>query len=927
MTNTVNIDITATDKAGLDKLAAAYRQQGKAIGEGLTKGFKEAEDASDRTTTKTTQNANKMGSAMKGAVSQMSRELDKLERSAAMSGDGISEEYASALAVVRADLARVAETGARTGAGLESDLGDALRQVRSAVDELKPAAQAVDKSFETAARSVSRDLYRIEQDAWAAGRGMDKAFQSSMLELRQQLAKARAEGARTGASLESDLGGALRQIREEAAGLSEAIKPPAEGNDFLERFLGRGAAAAAGASIGAALWQGIQGEIEEDKVGALIAASTDSAAGASGRLGDIAGDAFRRNFGDSVQQAGETITALFQNNLIDTTAPEASIQRLTERMLTLQQTTGEGANEISRSVRQMLVTGMADSVSEAMDMIQHATEQGMNVSDDLLDTIQEYSTSFREVGLAGQEAFGLIQQATDAGARNTDIAADAIKEFGIRAQDMSTTSVRGFQTLGLSAEEMTHKITQGGAPARDALRQVLNALQQMEPGFERNQAAVDLFGTKAEDLGDALYSMDLDTAAGKFDDFAGSVFDAANRLGEGQSAWDKFARGVGIATDYIGERFDDLGAGMKGLIFGDNGGGNAFKDTLVALAEAKERFLEGGDTTWLDEIKEKYPGMAASIDDWISKNRDQVDSTKAVDDATSEYIGTLDSLIAKQREYATGQIDHTEAQIRSNQAVIDAKAVFAEFAGQGLDKATGSFDLNTEAGQKMQSALNDIVTTTFDTIDAMRQQNATSEEVRGYMEQQRQVFYDLALSELGSADAAQVLTDKLFGLPDKVVPVVGIKDMASGPLQTVMNYINSIPAYVRTDYYMYTHAIQGGGGSVRDYESSYQGRGGRASGGISFSAASGGARHASTMINEAGPEVVELPDGSKVMTAGATRAMAESGLLSVGGGSGGPMTINLVVDTSGAPMDELLAGLIRQYVKPRGGNVQEVLGR
>lgn len=42
---------------------------------------------------------------------------------------------------------------------------------------------------------------------------------------------------------------------------------------------------------------------------------------------------------------------------------------------------------------------------------------------------------------------------------------------------------------------------------------------------------------------------------------------------------------------------------------------------------------------------------------------------------------------------------------------------------------------------------------------------------------------------------------------------------------------------------------------------------------------------------------------------------------------GGPLAITLTVETGGAPMDQLLATLIRKYVRVNGGDVQKVLGR
>ena len=71
-----------------------------------------------------------------------------------------------------------------------------------------------------------------------------------------------------------------------------------------------------------------------------------------------------------------------------------------------------------------------------------ATQLGLNNSEDFLDTVNEYGTQFRKLGLTGAESIGLMSQAVKAGARDTDLAADALKEFSIRAIDGSELSAK-----------------------------------------------------------------------------------------------------------------------------------------------------------------------------------------------------------------------------------------------------------------------------------------------------------------------------------------------------------------------------------------------------------------------------------------------------------------------------------------------------
>src|SRR5690606_15757184 len=128
----------------------------------------------------------------------------------------------------------------------------------------------------------------------------------------------------------------------------------------------------------------------------------------------------------------------------------------------------------------------------------------------------------------GKDAMGLLSQGLQAGARDADVVADTLKEFSIEAVAGSDKIGDAWEALGLDSDKLFAQMGKGGDSARDALDQTLKALNKMEPGTKRNAMAVELFGTKAEDMGDALYALDLDTAAAEL----GKVDGAAKAAGE-----------------------------------------------------------------------------------------------------------------------------------------------------------------------------------------------------------------------------------------------------------------------------------------------------------------------------------------------------------------------------------------------------------
>jgi hypothetical protein len=73
------------------------------------------------------------------------------------------------------------------------------------------------------------------------------------------------------------------------------------------------------------------------------------------------------------------------------------------------------------------------------------------------------------------------------------------------------------------------------------------------------------------------------------------------------------------------------------------------------------------------------------------------------------------------------------------------------------------------------------------------------------------------------------------------------------------------------------------------------------------------------LVGEQGPELVNLPVGSKVTPAGQTRAQLDQP-----GGQGGRLVLEL--RSGGSRFDDLLVEIMRKAIRARGGDVQAVLG-
>lgn len=292
----------------------------------------------------------------------------------------------------------------------------------------------------------------------------------------------------------------------------------------------RAAAAAAGAAGGAALGAGFATAAASAMDIADAQAKLDVQLGGTGpmseKAGQVAGALYSSAYGESFGEVGEVVRMVMQQVEGMSTASAEDLQAVSGQVMSLAGAFDQDLGATVNAVGQMIKTGLADNATEALDILTVGFQNGVDKAGDLLDTFNEYGTQFRKVGLDGQQAMTLLQQGLDGGARDADIAADAIKEFSIRSVDGSKEAAESFAALGLNAEEMIGIFSRGGPEAAAAFDTVLDRLRNTEGQTDAATIAFGLFGTQSEDLGRALYNMDLTGTAAEMGDVAG----AAGRL-------------------------------------------------------------------------------------------------------------------------------------------------------------------------------------------------------------------------------------------------------------------------------------------------------------------------------------------------------------------------------------------------------------
>lgn len=338
--------------------------------------------------------------------------------------------------------------------------------------------------------------------------------------------------------------------------------------------------AAVGALLGAAIAASAVKQLEKEKTADRLAAQLGASGKGAERAGKLAGSLYSKAVVGTFEEGAESVRQVMGSGLIPEKATGKAIESLTVKVTDLSTTFEQDLSKTANAAAQMIRTGMAKDGGQALDILTKGFQSSANKADDLLDTMNEYSTQFRRVGIDGKMAIGLIDQAIKGGARDSDQVADAIGQFGELALASEQGVKDAFKSIGLDAGNMADLIGKGGSSATSALQQTLDALRGTEDQTTKLTAATALFGDPGTVMGDALFAMNPASAAASagMDKTAG----AAAKLG-------KTIRGnTATRLEVLKRRFTDTFGqvvnavvipAINGLVYGVEHAGDALQAT------------------------------------------------------------------------------------------------------------------------------------------------------------------------------------------------------------------------------------------------------------------------------------------------------------------------------------------------------------
>ncbi|NMM84318.1 hypothetical protein B2J88_08085 [Rhodococcus sp. SRB_17] len=495
------------------------------------------------------QTATRINSAMQGAstginnlatnAQQAARQLAQVELNRGL--DQAAQNAATRLAELRTNAQQAGQTTEQIALNqaMIRDAIQATNEIETLRTNAQQAASAVDditlqNQLSSQLQAAQQELDRVLQNANQAAAGVGsigtEATQAanSVSLIGQATAGAVSGMASIGGAISSSAG--HNTAGSFLAGFSDKLGDlagktgPIAGSLLGVAVIGL----AAGAALAAAIQDGLQSEMDRD----LFQAQTGVTEGQARKFGLASGESFADAFGESINGNLGTAQSALENGLLDPGATQRDIEKVINSLDGVSTILGEDIPAVAHAAGNAVKSGFAGDFQDALDLLVKGKQIGLNASGDLLDTVSEYSIQFNKVGLSGAEAFGLMNQAVKGGARDTDTAADAIKEFAIKSIDGSKGAAEAYQALGFNAEEMSAKIAKGGEEGSEGMRDLLTEIRKIEDPLIRNTVAVGLFGTKAEDLGNAMFELDLSTAVQSMNDYEGAAWRAINVMGD-----------------------------------------------------------------------------------------------------------------------------------------------------------------------------------------------------------------------------------------------------------------------------------------------------------------------------------------------------------------------------------------------------------
>lgn len=289
----------------------------------------------------------------------------------------------------------------------------------------------------------------------------------------------------------------MRQAFDEARNMMGDFEGGANISNKAMKVMAVGAVAASAAIAGIAAGLGTAVKAASDfsdsmaQVQASTGANTEEIEG----MKEITKNLYTQNLGEDWNDLATAISTT--KSVTQLTGDE--LENATANAIAYRDVFGQ---DISESIKtsDTMMKNFGISSSQAYNLLAQGAQQGLNKSDELLDSANEYAPYFSQLGFSANDMFSTFNTGLKNGAFNLDKVGDAVKEFNIRSKDGSKSTMAAYAALGLEGNKLTQTFAKGGPEAQKAFTKVVNAIGNVKDPAEQSALAVSLFGTQAEDL-------------------------------------------------------------------------------------------------------------------------------------------------------------------------------------------------------------------------------------------------------------------------------------------------------------------------------------------------------------------------------------------------------------------------------------------
>lgn len=134
---------------------------------------------------------------------------------------------------------------------------------------------------------------------------------------------------------------------------------------------------------------------------------------------------------------------------------------------------------------------------EAMDIINKGFASGADVNGDMLQKVQQMAPAFHDAGISADEMMAIISQ-TRSGIFS-DQGLEAIKQGSARIREMSSTTQKALEGIGIDAEKMEEQLRSGQLSTFQAVQQVSAKLKELpDNAKEVGEAMTAVFGRQGK---------------------------------------------------------------------------------------------------------------------------------------------------------------------------------------------------------------------------------------------------------------------------------------------------------------------------------------------------------------------------------------------------------------------------------------------